>query len=62
VVADNGIGLPPDLDVGNTETLGLQLVTMLVKQLHGRIELSGDQGTLWEIAFSAMDNGKNASA
>ncbi|RQW84717.1 MAG: PAS domain S-box protein [Geobacter sp.] len=61
-VSDNGIGLPPDLDVGNTETLGLQLVTMLVKQLHGRMELSGDHGTLWEIAFSAMDNGKRASA
>ena len=61
-VSDNGIGLPPGLDVGNTETLGLQIVTMLVKQLHGRIELSGDQGTLWEIAFSAMDNGKSASA
>jgi len=61
-VSDNGIGLPPDLDIGNTETLGLQLVTMLVKQLSGRIDLSGDQGTLWEIAFSTMDNGKSASA
>jgi len=61
-VSDNGIGLPPDLDIGNTETLGLQLVTMLVKQLRGRIDLSGDQGTLWEIAFSTMDNGKSASA
>jgi len=61
-VSDNGIGLPPDLDIGNTETLGLQLVTMLVKQLHGRIELSGDHGTLWEIAFSAMGNGKSVSA
>jgi two-component sensor histidine kinase len=61
-VSDNGIGLPPGLDVENTETLGLQLVAMLVKQLHGRIELSGDHGTLWEIAFSSMDNGKSASA
>jgi PAS domain S-box-containing protein len=62
MVADNGIGVPPGLDVENTETLGLQLVTMLVKQLRGRIELSGDHGTLWEIAFSAMDNGKSVSA
>jgi PAS domain S-box-containing protein len=61
-VSDNGIGLPPGLDVENTETLGLQLVAMLVKQLHARIDLSGDHGTLWEIVFSEMDNGKSASA
>jgi PAS domain S-box-containing protein len=43
-VSDNGIGLPPGLDFRNTETLGLQLVTMLVKQLRGRIAVDPEQG------------------
>ncbi len=34
-VADNGIGIPPELDIENTETLGLRLVVMLVRQLEG---------------------------
>ncbi|MDD2335503.1 MAG: PAS domain S-box protein [Geobacteraceae bacterium] len=62
LVSDNGVGLPPDLDFRKTDTLGLQLVAMLVKQLRGRIELSGDNGTLWEIAFSAMGIDISASA
>jgi PAS domain S-box-containing protein len=43
-VSDNGIGLPPGLDFRNTETLGLQLVTMLVKQLRGRIAIDPEPG------------------
>ncbi|MEI7672505.1 MAG: histidine kinase dimerization/phosphoacceptor domain -containing protein, partial [Deltaproteobacteria bacterium] len=37
--ADNGIGFPQHLDFRNSETLGLKLVQMLVKQLEGSIEL-----------------------
>ncbi|NVN90390.1 MAG: PAS domain S-box protein [Desulfuromonadales bacterium] len=61
LVADNGVGLPPGLDFRNTETLGLQLVTMLTKQLRGQIGISGDHGTSWEITFSATGNGKSGS-
>jgi PAS domain S-box-containing protein len=61
-VADNGTGLPPELDFRNTETLGLQLVNMLTRQLRGEIEMSGDHGTLWEISFRTMDNAKSGSA
>ncbi len=50
-VSDNGVGLPGDLDVLNTETLGLQLVTSLVAQLDGRMELVRDRGTLFKITF-----------
>ena len=35
-VADTGIGMPAGLDFSKTETLGLQLVHLLVKQLAGR--------------------------
>lgn len=50
-VSDNGVGLSPDLDVGTTDTLGLQLMTMLVKQLQGHIELERDKGTAFTIQF-----------
>jgi PAS domain S-box-containing protein len=55
-VADNGTGLPPGVDFRDTSTLGLQLVNMLTRQLRGRVEMSGERGTSWEITFSTMDN------
>ena len=50
-VKDNGIGFPDELDFRNTETLGLQLVTDLVKQLKGTIQMSRDKGTTFLIRF-----------
>jgi PAS domain S-box-containing protein len=51
-VRDNGVGLPADIQVTQTKTLGLQLVTMLSKQLEGTIELDRSNGTTFKIAFS----------
>ena len=51
-ISDNGVGLPPGLDFRNTETLGLQLVTTLVKQLRGRIDINNELGgTVVSITF-----------
>jgi PAS domain S-box-containing protein len=50
-VEDNGVGFPPGLDFRETETLGLQLVNMLVKQLKGEIELDKGAGTLFRLKF-----------
>ncbi len=38
-IFDDGIGLPEDLDIKNTNTLGLQIVDNLVKQLEGNLEI-----------------------
>ncbi|WP_395110331.1 sensor histidine kinase [Actinomadura sp. SCN-SB] len=39
VVADDGVGLPPDFDVESTDSLGLQIVrTLIVGELGGRLE------------------------
>jgi two-component sensor histidine kinase len=35
-LADDGMGLPPSVDVGRPHTLGLQLVQALVRQVGGR--------------------------
>jgi PAS domain S-box-containing protein len=52
-VTDNGVGLPKDLDVRNARTLGLQLVTMLVTQLHGTLDVVSDGGTTFLITLPA---------
>jgi len=50
VVGDNGVGIPEDVDFRKTETLGLQLVTLLAEgQLHGHIELDKTKGTVFHI-------------
>lgn len=56
IFADNGIGLPNDVDFHTTETLGLRLVQMLVKQLDGSIELSSEKGTRYVIQFKPATN------
>lgn len=50
-VQDNGKGLPENLDYRNTESLGLQLVCALAKQLHGKVRLSRSKGTKFTITF-----------
>ncbi len=52
VVADNGRGIPQDIDTENTKTLGLQLVRDLTEiQLKGTAEISRETGTRWTIRF-----------
>jgi PAS domain S-box-containing protein len=55
VVGDNGVGLPPDLDVHNTTSLGLQLIHTLANQLGGTVQLGRDQGTEFKITFVAQE-------
>jgi PAS domain S-box-containing protein len=55
VVGDNGAGISEDLDFKTTETLGLQLVTMLAEnQLHGEIILDRSKGTEFTITFKEV--------
>ncbi len=51
VVSDDGIGLPEDLDLERTESLGLHLVNRLVAQLEGSIDLYRKGGTTHRITF-----------
>jgi PAS domain S-box-containing protein len=53
-VGDNGIGWPPEADFRRTETLGMQLVTMLVDQLDGSIDLEKKPGTAFRISFREL--------
>jgi PAS domain S-box-containing protein len=57
-VADNGVGLPSNLDVEQTETLGLQLINLLAQQLRGKVTFvpkNGNNGTVCELIFSELE-------
>jgi two-component sensor histidine kinase/sensor domain CHASE-containing protein len=57
IVRDNGIGFPTDIDFKKTNTLGMQLVTSLVGQLKGIIELDINNGTEFKITFKEKKSG-----
>ena len=55
IVADNGVGIPADIDFENAKTLGLQLVNGLVSQLDGTLKVAGNNGTKFEILFNKLE-------
>lgn len=50
-VADDGRGLPEDIDVRRTDSLGLQLVANLAAQLRGTLAVHRGSGTRFEVRF-----------
>jgi len=62
VVADDGVGLPRNLDLHNAESLGLQLVVTLVEQLGGTITLDRDTGTRFTVEFAESRGTATADA
>lgn len=56
VVKDNGIGFPQDLDYKNTDSMGLELVNNLTKQIDGVIEFNNSNGTEFKILFQELSN------
>lgn len=51
-VLDNGIGIPENIDIGELDSLGLQLVASLVDQLDGELEIKKNNGTEFTIRFT----------
>lgn len=50
-VSDDGIGLPPGLDISDVETTGLMLVRELAGQIDGSLSVARDNGTRISVAF-----------
>lgn len=59
-ISDDGKGLPQDLELQSVESLGLQLVNILVDQLDGELELKRAQGTEFTIKFKVAEKDNKA--
>lgn len=51
-ICDNGIGLPEDFTMNTTQSMGSQIIVILVEQIEARIEVSGNGGACFRILFS----------
>jgi len=57
-VTDNGVGIPPELDIAKVTTFGLDLVKELVSRIKGEISCDRNHGTEFRIRFrEAPDSG-----
>lgn len=54
-IGDDGPGLPPNVGLWNTKTLGLRLVRTLVRQIDGELELGEPPGAEFRIRFAPSD-------
>jgi two-component sensor histidine kinase len=54
-VSDDGIGIPESLNLENPDSLGIQLVTTLVDQLDGGLELKRNNVTEFTIRFTVAE-------
>ena len=51
LVADDGVGLPPGVEVEPSGTLGMQLVRAITNQLRGEVSIERGPGTRFRISF-----------
>jgi two-component sensor histidine kinase len=54
-ISDTGGGIPENLDIEDLDSLGFQLVTSLVDQLEGELELKRNNGTEFIIKFAVIE-------
>jgi PAS domain S-box-containing protein len=52
VVQDDGVGLPEDVEPGNSTSFGMQLIDVFVKQLNGKLSINRTRGTVIAIEFN----------
>lgn len=53
-ISDNGEGLPSDIDLQKTKTLGLRLVNVLTKQLNGNLSYESSPKSRFIIEFQEI--------
>jgi PAS domain S-box-containing protein len=61
-VSDNGVGIPEDFEIEDLDSLGLQLVTTLVDQLDGELQLKRNNGTEFIIRFISTEKSNQTSS
>lgn len=53
-IRDNGVGLPQEIELEKIDSLGLQLVDILVNQINGKLEIDTGHGTGFRITFNTL--------
>jgi two-component sensor histidine kinase len=61
VNSDNGVGIPENLNIGELDSLGFQLVVSLVDQLEGEFKLKRNNGAEFAIRFTVAEKNNQAS-
>lgn len=51
-VKDNGVGIPEEINIESSETLGFQLITMLSEQVNGDLSIDRKNGTALSLTFT----------
>jgi len=55
LVKDNGEGFPENFDPTKTDSLGMQLVTALTRQIHGEYDFYNKNGANFKITFQEVE-------
>jgi two-component sensor histidine kinase len=55
-VADDGRGLPPDFSMAQSNTLGHQVVSTLIRQLGAKLTVSGENGARFAFTWKLAEN------
>jgi len=50
-VNDDGVGLPKNIDIYKTQSMGMQLISALAVQLNAKIRVNRSNGTLFKLRF-----------
>ncbi|MDO8869352.1 MAG: sensor histidine kinase [Methanobacteriaceae archaeon] len=58
VIQDNGVGISPEIDLKHSETLGLELVSSLINQLDGSLQMQKSPGATFKIKFQEIKYSK----
>lgn len=53
-IADSGAGLPAGFDPARTTSMGMRLVSMLIRQLRGRLEIGAGPGASLSVHFPLL--------
>jgi two-component sensor histidine kinase len=55
-VGDDGVGIPPGVEPARAGSLGMRLISVLVDQLDGKLEIERGNGTAFRISFPDAPN------
>ena len=55
-VSDNGVGIPSNVNILKTKSLGMKILHKLVQQIDGELKSDFSNGTQFIITFKTTDN------